>query len=436
MDADPRVLATAISKATWRLVPFLLLMYILAFLDRANVGFAKESFQLDTGLSEAAYAFGAGVFFAGYALLEVPSNLIMHRVGARIWMARIMVTWGIVSAAMMFAHTATTFYVLRLLLGIAEAGFFPGVILYLTYWFPSSARARVLGLFYFGAPLAFILGGPISGVLLEMDGVLGLQGWQWMFMVEGLLASATGVWAYFYIDDKPADAAWLDAEEKRLLSAAVEEEQDKLRHGPHGVLAALRNPGVLYLSAIYFLIQVAVYGVVFYLPTQVAQLLGRKVGFEVGLVTAIPWICALIAAYLIPRYSDLTGERRRTAAVTLAVAGGGIAASAAASDSPLLALIALCFAASGFIAVQPLFWTFPTGYLSGAAAAGGIALVNSFGAAGGFTGPIVRAWAERSFGWPLAGLYVLALAAFIGAILIAMLSAMLPGSSTDNRRRS
>ena len=435
MDAHP-ALAKTISKATWRLVPFLLLMYILAFLDRANVGFAKESFQIDTGLSEAAYAFGAGVFFAGYALLEVPSNLIMHRVGARIWMARIMVTWGLVSAAMMFAHTATMFYVLRLLLGIAEAGFFPGVILYLTYWFPSYARARVMGLFYFGAPLAFILGGPISGVLLEMDGVLGLQGWQWMFLVEGLLASATGIWAYFYIDDRPADASWLNDEEKRLLSAAVEEDQDKRGHGPHGVLAALRNPGVLYLSAIYFLIQVAVYGVVFYLPTQVAQLLGRKVGFEVGLVTAIPWICALIAAYLIPRYSDLKNDRRWTAAVTLAVAGAGIAASAAASDSPVLALIALCFAASGFIAVQPLFWTFPTGYLSGAAAAGGIALVNSFGAAGGFTGPIVRTWAERSFGWPLAGLYVLALAAFIGAILIAMLSAMLPGLSTDNRRRS
>jgi MFS family permease len=433
MDGNSE-LAKTISKATWRLVPFLLLMYILAFLDRANVGFAKESFQLDTGLSEAAYAFGAGVFFAGYALLEVPSNLIMHRVGARIWMARIMVTWGLVSAAMMFAYTPTTFYVLRLLLGIAEAGFFPGVILYLTYWFPSYARAKVMGLFYFGAPLAFILGGPISGLLLELDGVLDLQGWQWMFMVEGLLASATGVWAYFYIDDKPADAAWLDAEEKRLLTAAVEEDQDKRRHGPHGVIAALVNPRVLYLSAIYFLIQVAVYGVVFYLPTQVAQLIGKKVGFEVGVVTAIPWICALIAAYLIPRYSDQTGERRWTAAITLASAAAGIAASAAASASPLVALIALCFAASGFIAVQPLFWTFPTGYLSGAAAAGGIALVNSFGAAGGFTGPIVRTWAERAFGWPLAGLYVLALAAFIGAILIAMVGVMLPGLTVNNRR--
>src|SRR5688500_12715654 len=271
-------------------------------------------------------------------------------------MARIMVTWGLVSAAMMFAYTPTMFYVLRLLLGIAEAGFFPGVILYLTYWFPASARAKVMGLFYFGAPLAFILGSPISGLLLEMDGVLGLQGWKWMFMVEGLLASVTGIWAYFYIDDKPADASWLEAEEKRVLTAAVSaEDQVKRGHGPHGVLAALLNPRVLYLSAIYFLIQVAVYGVVFYLPTQVAQLLGKKVGLEVGLVTAIPWICALIAAYLIPRFSDQTGERRWTAALTLAVAGAGIAASAAARDSPLLALIALAFAASGCSAVQPVF---------------------------------------------------------------------------------
>ena len=429
------VLANTINKATWRLVPFLLLMYILAFLDRANVGFAKESFQLDTGISEAAYAFGAGVFFAGYALLEVPSNLIMHRVGARVWMARIMVTWGLVSAAMMFAHTAAMFYALRFLLGIAEAGFFPGVILYLMYWFPSHARAKVLGLFYFGAPLAFIVGGPISGVLLEMDGVLRLQGWQWMFMVEGLLAAATGVWAYFYIDDKPADAVWLDAGEKRVLSAAVTaEDEGKRVHGPHGVLAGLSNPGVLYLSAIYFLIQVAVYGVVFYLPTQVAQLLGQKVGLEVGVVTAIPWICALMAAYLIPRYSDRTGERRWTAAVTLAVAGAGVAISGAASNRPLVALGALCVAASGFIAVQPLFWTFPTGYLSGTAAAGGIALVNSFGAAGGFIGPIVRTWAEQSFGWPLAGLYVLGLAAFVGAVLIAIVGLVLPGVHGNQRR--
>ena len=310
MSAAP-LLDSTVAKVTRRLLPFLLLMYVLSFLDRANIGFAKKAFQLDTGLSDAAYAFGAGVFFLSYAVFEVPSNLIMHKVGARIWMCRIMVTWGLISAAMMFAHSETTFYVLRFLLGAAEAGFFPGVILYLTYWIPAYSRGRVMGLFYFGAPIAFIFGGPLSGLLLELEGVGGLTGWQWMFLVEGLLASVVGVWAYWYLDDRPKDAAWLTAEEKTVLGTAIDaEEEVKHAHGPKGLLSALGNPRLLYLCAIYFLIQMSVYGVVFYLPTQVAGLLGTNVGFTVGLVTAIPWICAVAAAYLIPRYSDRTGERR------------------------------------------------------------------------------------------------------------------------------
>jgi sugar phosphate permease len=413
-----------ISKVTMRLLPFLLLMYVLAFLDRANVGFAKAAFQADTGISNAAYAFGASIFFVGYALFEVPSNLIMHRVGAKIWMARIMVTWGLISAAMMFAHTETTFYVLRVLLGIAEAGFFPGVILYLTYWFPSDARAKAMGLFYFGAPLAFIFGSPLSGLLLEFNGLAGLTGWQWMFMVEGLLATVVGIWAYFYLDDRPQDARWLNADEKRELVTAIEaEESHKHAHGPAGVLAALRNSRVLYLSLIYFLIQMSVYGVVFYLPTQVAGLMGRNVGLAVGFVSAIPWVCALAAAYFIPRLSDATGERRMIGSATLAVAGLGIGASVA-TGSPLLSMIALCFAAAGFIAVQPIFWTFPTSYLGGVAAAGGIALINSLGALGGFVAPNVKTWAETAFASQAAGLYLLAGTTLIGALLIFQLGAL------------
>jgi sugar phosphate permease len=413
-----------ISKVTMRLLPFLLLMYVLAFLDRANVGFAKAAFQADTGISNAAYAFGASIFFVGYALFEVPSNLIMHRVGAKIWMARIMVTWGLISAAMMFAHTETTFYVLRVLLGIAEAGFFPGVILYLTYWFPSDARAKAMGLFYFGAPLAFIFGSPLSGLLLEFNGLAGLTGWQWMFMVEGLLATVVGIWAYFYLDDRPQDARWLNADEKRELVTAIEaEESRKHAHGPAGVLAALRNSRVLYLSLIYFLIQMSVYGVVFYLPTQVAGLMGRNVGLAVGFVSAIPWVCALAAAYFIPRLSDATGERRMIGSATLAVAGLGIGASVA-TGSPLLSMIALCFAAAGFIAVQPIFWTFPTSYLGGVAAAGGIALINSLGALGGFVAPNVKTWAETAFASQAAGLYLLAGTTLIGALLIFQLGAL------------
>lgn len=411
-------LQATISKVTKRLLPFLLLMYVLAFLDRANVGFAKKAFQADTGISDAAFALGASIFFLSYALFEVPSNIIMHRVGAKIWMARIMVTWGLISAAMMFAHDEITFYALRVLLGAAEAGFFPGVILYLTYWFPSFARGRAMGLFYFGAPLAFIFGSPLSGLLLDWHGLGGLHGWQWMFMIEGLLASVVGVWAYFYLDNKPADAKWLTKAEKDELTRALDaEESRKTAHGPAHLLAAMRNAKVLHFALIYFLIQMSVYGVVFYLPTQVANLLGTKVGLQVGLVSAIPWICALAAAYVLPRMSDASGNRKGYAAAILAVSGLGIAASVA-TTSPALALVALCFAAAGFIAVQPIFWTFPTDYLGGIAAAGGIALINSLGALGGFVAPNVKTWAEGAFASQAAGLYLLAGTTLLGALLI------------------
>ena len=406
----------ATAKASRRLVPFLLLMYVLSFLDRANIGFAQQSFQFDTGLSNAAYAFGAGLFFIGYAICEVPSNLIMRAVGARIWMSRIMISWGLVSAAMMAAHSTPVFYALRFLLGVAEAGFFPGVIYFLTQWFPTQARARVLGLFYCGAPLAFIFGSPLSGLLLEMEG-FGLRGWQWMFLIEGLLATVVGIWAFWYLDNRPEDAAWLTPVERSTLSAAIAlENQYKTAHGPHSVLAALTNGRVLFLSAIYFLIQMSVYGVVFYLPSQVAGLLGQKVGFKVGLVTAIPWVCALAAAFLIPRLAERRQQHAVMAALTLVVCAAGIALSVA-STSPLLSLVALCFAAAGFIGVQPMFWTFPTAYLGGAAAAGGIALINSLGSVGGFFAPNVRTWAEQTFASTKAGLYLLAGTTLVGAVL-------------------
>jgi MFS family permease len=420
----PVPLYSTIDKVTKRLLPVLLLMYVVAFLDRANVGFAKKAFQADTGVSDAAFALGAGIFFLGYALFEVPSNLILHRIGARIWMARIMVTWGLISAAMMFAYNERTFYILRVLLGIAEAGFFPGVILYLTFWFPAFARGRAMGLFYFGAPLAFIFGSPLSGLLLELHGLAGLRGWQWMFIVEGLLASIIGVFAFFYLDNGPEEARWLSDREKAALSAALSlDHAGPDSHGPRGAVAALCNGRVLYFALIYFIIQMSVYGVVFYLPSQVAGLLGADVGAKVGFVTALPWICALIATYLLPRWSDRTGERRLFGAGLLTICALGMAASVA-SASPALSLLALCFAAAGFISVQPIFWTLPTNYLQGAAAAGGIALINSLGSLGGFVAPNVRTWAERSFASPSAGLYLLAATTLIGAVLVFGLGAI------------
>lgn len=414
-------LASALVKATRRLVPFLLLLYVLAFLDRVNVGFAKVAMMADTGLSAAAYAFGAGLFFIGYALLEVPSNLILHRVGARRWLARIMVTWGLISAGMMYAWSETAFYIMRLLLGAAEAGFFPGVILYLTYWFPAAQRGRILGMFYFGAPLAFIFGGPVSGWLMELNGWLGLRGWQWMFLIEGLLASIVGVWAYFYLTDRPADAKWLSSAERQALQAAMdaEEAEKAATGGSHRVRDLLADTRVLHFCLIYFLIQISVYGVVFALPSQVERLLGQSAGLKVGLVTAIPWVCALRAAYAVPRL--LCGSRRKPGAVTvLLIAAVGLAV--AGQPQAGVALAALSVAAAGFISVQPVFWTFPTERLSGVAAAGGIALINSIGNLGGFCAPPLREWAERHFGSNSAGLWVLAGSACLAAIAMSLLN--------------
>ncbi|BCZ79877.1 MFS transporter [Paraburkholderia terrae] len=410
-----------VSQVMRRLLPFLLLMYVLAFLDRANIGFAQKALQHDTGISNAAFAFGAGVFFVGYALFEVPSNLLLHRVGARLWMCRIMVTWGLVSAAMSLAHTATTFYALRFLLGVAEAGFFPGVIYYLTRWFPQSARARAVGVFYFGAPLAFMFGSPLSGFLLDLHGALNLAGWQWLFLIEGGLASVVGVWAFFYLDDRPEDASWLTPQARKTLSAALDDDaRAASAHGPRNLLAALVDKRVLLFSAIYLLIQMSVYGVIFYLPQQVAALMGESVGLRVGMVAAVPWICALSLTWFVPRRADATGTHRRWAVALLVLAGCGIGVSGA-THSPLLAMAALCCAASGFIAAQPLFWTFPTRYLTGAAAAGGIALINSLGSLGGFIAPTLRTSAEHAFQSTSAGLLLLGAASLLAALLIGTL---------------
>ena len=427
-------LDSAIAKARTRLLPFLVLMYVLAFIDRANVGFAKNVLQADTGLSDAAFAFGAGIFFVGYAVFEVPSNLLMYRFGARVWMSRIMVTWGIVSACTALVHDATSFYLLRTLLGIAEAGFFPGIILFLSNWFPAKSRSQTMGVFYFGFPLALLLGSPVSGLLLDTGNPFGMQPWQWLFVVEGLAASVVGVVAYFYLTDRPAQAAWLDATQRDALDRALRnEDEHKLAHGPASVVGALRDSRVLFCALIYFAVQMSVYGVVFYLPTRIAGLTGGHVGTKVGLLTAIPWIAAIVGTFCVTRLADRYGHHRTWAAAMLALAALGIAASALTS-SVTVALAAFCVAAIGFVSVQPLFWTLPTGYLGGAAAAGGIALINSIGNLGGFVAPNLKGVAEHLAGSAQAGMLSLSAVGLIGAaLLLTFRRASSPSASVSHR---
>jgi MFS family permease len=408
-------LSNIIPKLHTRLMPTLLMMYILAFLDRANVSFAKTGLALHAGIGEAAFAFGASIFFVGYALLEVPSNLILHKIGARVWMTRIMITWGLVSAANAFVVGPTSFYAVRFLLGITEAGFFPGVIYYLTCWYPTSARARSVGLFYYGAPLALTFGSPLSGLLVAHD-AFGLHGWQVMFIAEGLLASLGGIAVLFLLKDRPEQAPWLDAEEKAVLRAALTADEGAREHP--GVLSALRDPRILYLALVYFLVEMGFYGLTFYLPAQVARLLGTSIGLEVGLVTSLPWICALIAVTLVPPWCDRKGNARGIGALTAAISGLALVTSAL-TPSPLVALIALCVAAAGLIVSPALFWTLPTRLLGGAAAAGGIALINSIGNLGGFVAPNLRAWLEIALNSHSAGLVGLALTTTVGAIFFA-----------------
>ncbi len=410
----------AVAKAQARLVPFLILMYTLAFLDRSNVGFAKQAFQADTGLSEGAFAFGAGLFFIGYALFEVPSNLILHRVGARWWLARIMVTWGLVSAATMFATGETSFYVLRVLLGIAEAGFFPGVILFVTYWFPRRNRGRILGLFYFGYPLSLMFGSPLSGLLLEFDGAGGLHGWQWMYLIEGLGAVAVGLVAFRALSDGPGEAAWLTDGEKAAIARDLEAEQrGKEAAGTLSLGRVFTDGRMLLFTLVYFLLQIGSYGVAFYLPTQVSALLGVKVGLEVGLVSAIPWAVALAVMAVWPDLAVRTGREGLFGFASIAAIGVGLVV--AALTPPAVAIAALCLTTAGIASAQPIFWTFPTNYLGGVAAAGGIAAINSIGNLGGFFAPNLRVWAERQFGAPVASLYALAVAAAVGAVVMLFL---------------
>jgi len=395
-----------------------MLMYVISFLDRSNIGFAKQALQSSVGISPASYALAAGLFFISYSFCGFPSNLILHKVGAKIWMACIMTAWGVASMATMFVRGDISLYTVRLLLGVAEAGFFPGVILYLTYWFPSRVRGEIMGLFYIGVPVAMIFGNPLSGFLLEMRTMAGLQGWQWMFFIEGLIAVLVGIGAYWYLDNRPSQASWIPTDEAAALTELLSaEEIERRSSSPGKLLAMIRDPRVLLYLAIYSLIQISVYGVVFYLPTEVSALIHKPAGIEVGFVSAIPWLFALVAVFWLPRAADRSQSHRKYAAISMFV--GGCASFVFPTAGPIVGIMALSLAVSAFVGVQPLFWTFPTGYLADRAAAGGIAVI-TMGNLGGFIAPNLKVWADRFFGSERAGLYLLAGLTMLNAALILM----------------
>lgn len=410
-------LPAIVNKTKWRLIPFMLMLYILAFLDRSNIGFAKETYQIDIGLSNEAYALGAGLFFVVYAFLGAPANLCLRKFGARRWIGTTTLVWGALSVAMGFADSEAKFLTVRVLLGIAEAGFFPGMIYLTSQWFPQANRASVMGLFYMGAPLAMAFGSPLSGALLELHGWMGHPGWFWMFVIEGILAVAAGIWTFFYLDDAPSHARFLNAKESEVLQRQLQKEESSKSSVTIG--EALKNPRVWHLAIIYGTIQCGVYGLIFFLPTQVASIMGSSVNFMTSVITAIPWLCALSGTFFIPRYSDKVQERRGIAAITFCI--GGLALMASAFFGPYAAIVALCLAATAFFACQPVFWAIPTSLLSGSALAVSIGFINMFGAFFSFAAPLIRVHAETVFGSPAAGLVSIGSIAVLGSLAIVAL---------------
>ncbi len=420
----PGLEAKTYGKVDRRLLPFLFLCYILAYLDRVNMGFAKLQMLQDLSLSEVAFGTGAGIFFAGYFLFEVPSNLLLKKFGARIWIARIMVSWGILSSAMMWVKSEWAFYGVRFLLGVAEAGFFPGIIFYLTLWYPSRLRSTRTAWFVSAVAVAGVLGSPISGLIMErLSGTLGLAGWQWVFLVEGVPSILVGIWVWFYLDSNIAQAKWLRAEEKAMLVRNLDAE-DQHKH-QHKVLDAFKSGRVYALCAIYFTLMIGLYGISFWLPSMV-EAMGVKGYLEVGLITAIPYAVAVVGMVFLSRSSDRTGERRLHYVCNVTAGSLGLVLSAVFRSQPVLAIIFLAIGTLGVIGSMPIFWPVPSTFLAGTAAAAGIGIVNSVGNLGGYVGPNIPVWMKRYTEDPSASLYVIAGALFISA-LVAFIA--IPGNS-------
>jgi len=405
-----------LSKVSWRLLPLIVVIYFVAYMDRTNVSFASLSMNQDLGFTAYIYGWGAGIFFLGYFLFEVPSNVILEKTGARLWIARIMITWGIAAAAMAFVAGSTSFLVLRFLLGVAEAGFFPGMILYFTYWFPSKYRSRVIAALFLAVPGANALTAVVSGAILQMDGIWGLRGWQWLFIVEAIPAILLAFAVLALMTERPAKAKWLAPEEREWLEGVLESERStKVKaHGEFTLYQALTNSTVLLLASIYFTIVTATYGITFFLPP-ILKGLGLS-DFGTGLATALPYVIGTIGMVLWSWSSDRHQERRMHFVVACLVATIGLIAVGWFNGS-FWAIAAMSFAAVGIYGSKPSFWPLPSAFLTGPAAAGGIALVNSIGNLGGFVGPYAVGWIKDATGSFEAGLYFLAACSLASAVI-------------------
>ena len=411
--------STTMSKVTWRLVPFLMLCYFIAYLDRVNVGFAGASMRGDLNLSATAFGGAAGIFFLAYFFFEVPSNLALNAFGARRWIARIMFTWGLISGAQAFVVGEWSFKIVRLLLGVAEAGFFPGIIFYLTLWFPTAYRARIVGWFMFAIPISTVIGAPISGLVLGLEGVGGLHGWQWMFILEAIPALIMTFVVLYYLTDRPSDARWLEPQEREWLQGRLDlERTERQRILDMSWIRSMLDWRVIALGFVYMGCNIPQYGLSFFLP-QIVKAFGVS-NVTAGFITAVPYLVGAIGMIFWGAHSDRTGERTWHAVIAFLfiITGLGLAATV---DDPTIKMLFLCIAGFGFFAVLPIFWTLPTAFLSGAGAAAGIAAVNSIGNLGGYFGPQVFGLLRDHTGNDVVGLMFLAGCAFVGMVIVFLL---------------
>ncbi|RQS26454.1 MULTISPECIES: MFS transporter [unclassified Burkholderia] len=404
-----------------RILPFLFVLYIISFLDRVNVGFAKLQMSADIGLSDTAFGFGAGIFFIGYCLCEIPSNLMLQRIGAKFWIARIMVVWGIVSVCMLFVTSPRMFYVLRFLLGISEAGFYPGIVLYLTYWFPAYARSQAMAYFNLGIALAGVIGSPLSGLIMQsFAGVWGLAGWQWLFLLEGTPAVLLGLVTYFYLDNCPGSVRWLSAEDNALVTTQLAAERaSNEQHGARrDFRAAFSNAGIWCLIVTNFTLLCGTYGVSFWMP-QIVKDLGIRSLLTTGVLAAVPFAVAAIVMIIVSKHSDRTQERRWHGTIATALSAAGLAIGACFHDQPYLSLAGISIAMAGGLSAFCVLWALPGVMLTGQAAAAAIALMAMIGNLGGYASPFLIGFLRDRTGHLESGLYALAAATVIGAATMA-----------------